>query len=171
MALRDMSLSVILSARDRLSGALQAVEGRLGGLEANLRNSAAETAEFNSKWEQTIHVTQTAGMVIAGVGAAITAAMGKATQAAMVQEDAERRLGVIYGENADRIIELAAAYQQQTRYGDEAIIEAAAIGATYQNLRKDIEPAIEAAVNMSEARSEEHTSELQSRPHLVCRLL
>lgn len=146
-----MSLSVILSAQDRLSGALQTVEGRLGGLEANLRSSAAETAEFNNKWEQTIQVTQTAGMVIAGVGAAITAAMGKATQAAMIQEDAERRLGVIYGENADRIIELAAAYQQQTRYGDEAIIEAAAIGATYQNLRGDIEPAIEAALNMSEA--------------------
>ena len=38
MALRDMSLSVILSAQDRLSGALQTVEGKLGGALETLRN-------------------------------------------------------------------------------------------------------------------------------------
>src|SRR3989442_10851012 len=36
-----------------------------------------------------------------------------------------------------------------------------------RNARTDTHPAITSA----QARSEEHTSELQSRPHLVCRLL
>src|SRR5690554_7162435 len=41
-------------------------------------------------------------------------------------------------------------------------------------LIKDIKPCreiIEAIIEEAKERSEEHTSELQSRPHLVCRLL
>ncbi len=151
MALRDMSLSVIIGAKNALSGELKRLEGDLGGVEGKLRTSAAETADFNAQWEQTINTVQMAGAALAAAGAAVTAVMGKATQMAMRQEDAEKRLGVIYGDNADQLIEYAAALQQQTRYGDEAIIETAAIGATYRNLRKDIEPAIEAALHMSEA--------------------
>src|SRR5436305_9466779 len=37
--------------------------------------------------------------------------------------------------------------------------------------RKSFRPAVPKAPGMPVARSEEHTSELQSRPHLVCRLL
>src|SRR5690554_7597163 len=44
-------------------------------------------------------------------------------------------------------------------------------GVFYHRAGEDIQFRLEAVRNLMAYRSEEHTSELQSRPHLVCRLL
>src|SRR5690554_7234235 len=41
----------------------------------------------------------------------------------------------------------------------------------YDNLPRDIKQTVDKRIAGYTSRSEEHTSELQSRPHLVCRLL
>src|SRR3712207_7585065 len=48
--------------------------------------------------------------------------------------------------------------------------EEAVFGRLYEDFRKAVRKAVKSGL-VVEARSEEHTSELQSRPYLVCRLL
>src|SRR5690554_7174762 len=54
-------------------------------------------------------------------------------------------------------------------YGDEYIPETLVEGDNEQTPTRDADSAND--LSLEDYRSEEHTSELQSRPHLVCRLL
>ena len=119
----DFRISVLVDAIDQASG-------QIGGIAGGIQQHAVK---------------------LAAAGAAVTAAMGFFTQAALVQESVEDRLRKIYPENADALIEYAAAMQLQTRYGDELIINAQAIGVTYPKLRAEMEMATKTALNMAEA--------------------
>lgn len=151
MALRDMTLSVLISAKDGLTAPLRNIDGKLGELEARLRSGAAAQADFNAKWQQTINLASTVATGMAMAGAAIAAGAGKAVQAALEQEAAEDKLRKIVPERAAALIELAAAMQKVTRFGDDEIMAAQGIGATYSALRPVLEQATKTALNMAEA--------------------
>jgi len=90
-------------------------------------------------------------MLAGGVAAAVSGMAAVSISKAMQQEDAEKALTTILGDKAQALIELAAAYQKQTRFGDEQIIRAQALMATYPKLRPYLAEATRAALNLAEA--------------------
>jgi hypothetical protein len=151
MALRDMTLSVLIRAKDQASGELRQLSGDVATLESDLQAAAGGADDFSARWERSAQAAAVGGAAITAAGAAILAATRKNVAAAMVQEDAENRLRIMAGDLADAQIEYAAALQKQTRYGDEAIISAMAFGNTFPKLRNRMEEVTATALNMAEA--------------------
>src|SRR5690554_2071879 len=75
---------------------------------------------------------------------------------------AVKRIFNLYGGNADTLFE-------KIEWVEASLSEIPALTDAFEGISKVYHCA--AFVNFNPARSEEHTSELQSRPHLVCRLL
>lgn len=125
-----LDLRMLLTARDQASSTLRGAGGALDRLAEKARG---------------------VGLAMTAAGGTILTAAGLAVRAAAEQEAAEDRLRKIYGEGADEIIRYAAERQKLTRFGDEETIAAAAVGATYIGLRDNMEEAIAAAQDMSEA--------------------
>jgi len=144
MANEKVSLDIIFEGHDKTGQAFTQFEG-------HLRTSKAATASFNEKWGETAQLSRRVGVGMVAAGAAMTAALGAATKAAMKQEDAENRLRVIYGKGADELIKYAAAIQDKTRFADEDMIAATAVGSTYTEMRDTMKQAMVAAANLSEA--------------------
>lgn len=104
------------------------------------------------------------GTIVAGTAAGMAAAMAvvtvglfKAGKAFAVQEKAETKLAAVLkatgnaaGFTAKELIKQAAAMQKVTTHGDEVIINAQAMMATFKNIRGDVfQGAIEAAADMA----------------------
>ena len=115
------------------------------------KDAKAQLQSFAGFSKQQFESVRNAGMQLAAAGAAVTGFFAAATKASMVQEKAERKVELQFGKNAAALKAYAAEVQQQTRYGDELVLQAMAIGGTYQGLRGDMEGATKAAVNMAEA--------------------
>lgn len=93
---------------------------------------------------------QMAGMALTAAGATILGALGLAGKAAIDAENAEKRLGVMFGENAQSISDYASKLQELTRFEDDSVKTAASVGATYMGLRSSMKEAMTAAANLAE---------------------
>lgn len=135
MALRDMTLSVLISAKDQLTGVLRKTSGGLSGVEAQMRSSAAAAAEFNTKWAQTINVAR-------GVGAAMTAASAAFFVGARKAMDASAALGEqqaatrrIFGDASDSMLEFGRTAADTVGMANrEALFAAASYGQLFQQV-------------------------------------
>lgn len=125
MALRDMTLSVIISAKDRLSAPLRNLSGNLEGVEARLRASSGRVADFNRKWEQTINLARGVGAAITVASGAMLAGTGYMIQAATDLGEAINKVDVIFKGNGAALE--AWAQDSATRLGlsKRAALEAA----------------------------------------------
>jgi len=70
-----LSISVVVSAVDRLTGPTSAMGKSLTGLEQRLRGAAVQTDAFSSKWQGAISVARGAGAAMTAAGAGIALAM------------------------------------------------------------------------------------------------
>ncbi len=128
---------VVITAVDQASGPFGRMAASAQGMAQRIVQSSAQV--------------RAAGMALTAVGGAGVLAARNAVNAAAVEEQAQNRLRVIYGQGADELIRYAAELQKVTRFGDEQMIQAAAIGSTYVNLRGDMKQAMDTAANMAEA--------------------
>src|SRR5690554_7308107 len=71
-------------------------------------------------------------------------------------------------EHANNMVESASTAVEASKQGTKAVEDS--IQGMHE-IQKQVEAIADKILSLSEQRSEEHTSELQSRPHLVCRLL
>lgn len=135
MALRDMTLSVLISAKDQLTGVLRKTSGGLNDVEAQMRSSAAAAAEFNTKWAQTINLAR-------GVGAAMTAASAAFFVGARKAMDASAALGEqqaatrrIFGDASDSMLEFGRTAADAVGMANrEALFAAASYGQLFQQV-------------------------------------
>lgn len=130
-------------------------KAQMEGIERQVKKNNEAQQRFNERIAQfaqgASRQMNRAGNAMIGVAVGIAGAFGLASKVSLEHEAAIERLSKIYGEGSQRIVEFAAAVQDQTQFSDTAIIEAAALGATFLGLRDHIDEAIIAAVNMSEA--------------------
>src|SRR5207253_8963800 len=82
-----------------------------------------------------------------------------------------RSLEVRYAENADTLLERLAAENRATEVVCLVSSDVAVRGTSGQEVQKRSSATFLGDMEAISHRSEEHTSELQSRGHLVCRLL
>ncbi len=105
---------------------------------------------------------QVAGLALTAAGATILGALGLAGKAAVDAENAEKRLGVMFGENAKSISDYASKLQELTRFEDDSIKVAASFGQSFLGLRSSMKEAMTAAVNMAEAYGMDLTSAMMA---------
>ena len=92
------------------------------------------------------------------VGGAFFAARGlisglqNAIELAGKQEQAEKSLEVALGRRSQALLDQASALQQQTAFGDEAIIEAQALIAAFTDEEEEIKKLIPAVLDLSAAK-------------------
>ena len=150
----DLRLGIMVEAVDNASGKLNGIAGNVAGatkkMEGGLWSAGEAGDEARMKLASMGQVATQAGMMLTAAGGAITGAMALAVNGAMKQEQMENRLRVVFGDNTDALGEYASELQKMTRFGDEATLEAMALGASFKGLKPYIKEATVAAMNMSE---------------------
>ena len=132
-----------INLRARLKGSQKVGKG-LGRIDKGLKKVAASAIA-------TVGAFMGARMLYDGMKSVINAAKE--------QELQERKLAAVIkstggaaGVTSNEMLNLASALQKQTRFGDEAIIQAQSLMLTFTKVGKDVMPdAIETVLNMSEA--------------------
>ena len=106
------------------------------------RGAKAATSGMRKLSGSLMKLSKVAMVGAAGGALAMGVALKKATDAAAEQELQEKKLTQALGKNADALIKQAAALQQSSRFGDEAIIQQqaylASIGMSEQQIREMI---------------------------------
>ena len=88
----------------------------------------------------------------AGGAVALGVAMKKATDAAAEQELAEKKLEAAFGKNIDGLKKYAQALQQQTMFGDEAILSAQAMLGSFVKDEEQMKLATQATLDLAAAK-------------------
>ena len=136
-----------INLRARLKGSQKVGKG-LGRIDKGLKKVAASAIA-------TVGAFMGARMLYDGLKSVINAAKE--------QELQERKLAAVIkstggaaGVTSNEMLNLASALQKQTRFGDEAIIQAQSLMLTFTKVGKDVMPdAFETVLNMSEAMGQE----------------
>ena len=79
--------------------------------------------------------------------------VGKFIELSNIQEDAEKRLSTALGFRSQKLLDSASALQQVTRFGDEEIIQAQALIASFVNEEDSIIRATEATLDLASAKN------------------
>ena len=93
-----------------------------------------------------------AGIAAGIVGGAMAVAIKKGADLAAEQELAEAKLAQAYGKNIDNLKEYAAALQQQSTFGDEAIIDAQSLLAAFIKDEDQMKAATKATLDLAAAK-------------------
>lgn len=114
------------------------------------KDAQARLNSFAGVAKQQFEALRTAGMSMAAAGGAITGFFAAATKETFNADKASKKLEIQFDANAEALSEYASVVQQQTRYDDDLVKNAMAIGGTYKGLRGDIIQATNASVNLAE---------------------
>ena len=87
----------------------------------------------------------------AGGIVALGVALKKSADAAGIQEAAERKLATALGHTSKKLLEQASAFQQQSKHGDEALIEMMALASNMGIAESQISETTKMAIGLSEA--------------------
>ena len=137
-----------------MAAATQSINIKIGAGLTSGFNSAFSKADksFDSLKSKTVAFSK----FVAGAGAAavasFTAVMYKGIQAANIQEDAEIRLAQALGHRSQALLDDAAALQKHTKFGDEAIIGAQSLIASFVKDEEQIKSATKATLDLAAAK-------------------
>lgn len=115
------------------------------------KDAQSRLNSFAGATKQQFESIRAAGMNLAMVGGAITGFFAAATKETFEADKASKKLEIQFGANAKALAEYANVVQQHTRFNDDLVKQAMAIGGTYEGLRDNMVQATNSALNLSEA--------------------
>lgn len=143
-------VGITLRATDQASSVIAAVKNPLAGLQVGLDAARRSASTFDQQWGALAGTATSVGTALSVASGAVLGALGLAGKAFADAEEGSANLTAIIGGNSQALIDNASAIEQLTKFEDDAIVSATAVGATFMGLRDTLSQAQVAAVNISQ---------------------